>query len=259
MPYLGLKRKFAKIWPSYQKGRKIVLLYHSLEDSPWALSKNNFIDHIKWIFDHCVVLSLTDLIHAKPTHDTQIALTFDDGYFSLYRHVLPILNEKKMVATAYINTGWIGETLNDRKLSNSQLGHYPKDTFLTWPEVRDLHNEGWEIGSHGVNHHDFTSIESDLIKKELSYSKYQIESQLSTTCMHFAYPYGKHSQSVKKIVQECGYQYAAGARHGSLSANSNLWAFPRINLANDYSFDDFKNIIQGKWDYLGWIHKIKRL
>ena len=242
---LSLKRKFAKIWPSQQKDRKIVLLYHSLEESPWALSKNKFIEHMKWIFDHCLVLPLADLIHAKPIADIQVALTFDDGYSSLHRYVLPILEDKKMVATVYINTGWMGETVNDRKLSNAQRGHYPNDSFLVWPEVQDLYNSGWEVGSHGVNHHDFTSISYDLIKEELRSSKYHIEKYLSTNCEHFAYPFGRHSKTAKKILEQCGYKYAAGAKHGALSASSNLLAFPRINIASDCSFYYFKTFCFG--------------
>ena len=40
---------------------------------------------------------------------------------------------------------------------------------------------------------------------------------------------------------------------------SDLFALPRMNIANEYSLDDFKQIVQGKWDYLGLIHKLKGL
>ena len=259
MPHLGLKRNLSKIWPPPKYGRKIVLLYHSLGKSHWALSKNHFVDHINWLFDNCLILPLNDLINAKFNADIQIALTFDDGYASLYQQALPILQNKKMVATVYINTGWIGENINARKLSNAALGHHPNDEFLIWPEVKDLHCAGWEIGSHGINHYDFTSTSIDLTREELKCSRLQIEKRLETTCLHFAYPFGKHSKQLKRIVKESGYQYAAGAKHGSLSKQFNLLSFPRISISNDYSFDDFKNIIKGKWDYLGWIHTIRGL
>ena len=35
------------------------------------------------------------------------------------------------------------------------------------------------------------------------------------------------------------------------------WRFLRINISNEYTIDDFKSIVQGDWDYLGWIQRMK--
>lgn len=256
---LTLKRKIGKIWPSQSYGRKIILLYHSVGNSLWGMDKQQFSDQISWITDHCRVLSLTELIQSEPNKEIQVSVTFDDGYASLYHQVAPILAEKKIGAMVYINTGWIGEDKNSRKQSVAKLGHYPDESFLIWPEVKELYHAGWEIGSHGVNHYNFAKLDSESIHKELSLSKQHIEEYLQTPCLHLAYPWGRYSHQVIQASNAIGYQYAAAAYHAPLNARSHFLALPRMNISTEYSIEDFKNIILGKWDYLGFIHRIRGL
>src|SRR3990167_3384792 len=151
MSKVDVKRHIGHYWPSTnQVGRKVILLYHSIGNTCWGMPKQNFISQMDWIMDHCQVLTLSDLIKSKPNKEIQIALTFDDGYQTLYEQVAPILVKKNISGTVYINTGWMGETESHRKKSIAALGHYPEELFLTWHEVGVLHKMGWEIGSHWV-------------------------------------------------------------------------------------------------------------
>ena len=58
-------------------------------------------------------------------------------------------------------------------------------------------------------------------------------------------------------MRQCGYRYAAGGRHGALRPDFDPMAFPRINIAQDYSLEDFRAIVRGDWDYLGWVQRAK--
>ncbi|EKD71145.1 MAG: polysaccharide deacetylase [uncultured bacterium] len=259
MNSLDIKRRLGYYWPARQQNRKIILLYHSVGDTTWAMSEYDFSIQMDWLADHCKILSLTDLIHSEPSEDLQVAITFDDGYRTLHHYVAPILVKKNMSGMVYLNTGWISDTDNQRKLSVPELGHYPDESFLTWQEVKELHQMSWEIGSHGANHYDFSKLSEDMVKQELSQSKHDIEDNLKIPCTHFSYPWGKYSAYTKKIVKQVGYQYAVAARHNKISINSDWLALPRMNISRDYSFNDFKNIVKGKWDYLGILHQLKGL
>jgi hypothetical protein len=45
--------------------------------------------------------------------------------------------------------------------------------------------------------------------------------------------------------------------HGPVAAGFDAMAVPRINVARDYSLDDFKAVVRGDWDYLGRIQAFR--
>lgn len=259
MSSLYWKRIIAKIFPSpVIKARKIILLYHSVGHSPWAISSEVFDEQIQFLHDHCELLSLSDLLISKPADKIQVAITFDDGYACLYDNAAPVLRKYNATATVYLNTGWIADEDSMRTTSDETLGHYPNEHFLTWPEVKALSDSGWGMGSHGVDHLDLTLKSTEISEKELRDSKKTIENHLGKSCTHFAYTWGKHSDTLKTLVSEVGYLYAASAHHAPLNAMSNGFSLPRMNIATNYSFDDFKNIVLGKWDFIHLIQNIRK-
>ena len=64
---------------------------------------------------------------------------------------------------------------------------------------------------------------------------------------------------VKEALKVAGYSYATIVRHAKVSSSANLLALPRINVSREYSLQDYKDIVHGKWDYIGLVHRIKGL
>ena len=261
MNSLRWKREIAKFYsllPVAKKSRKIILIYHAVGTGPWAISTDIFKQQIQWLNENCKIVPITKLLTERSQENKiQVALTFDDGYACLYDTVLPILNAVKAVGTVYLNTGWINQ--ESRKTSCPDLGHYPGEQFLTWNEVVALDEAGWEIGSHGVEHIDLTIQSSEVIRKELHDSKKEIEKQLKKPCHYFAYTFGRHSKLVRDAVGEAHYHYAVAAHHQSLLKSDDKVALPRLNVELGYSMDDFQSLVKGKWDFMGSIHRIKRM
>lgn len=252
-----LKRGLGYLYPPHRKNRKIILLYHSIGHHPWAVSKASFRKQINWLHDHCRIYSFSELLQTPYNDDLQIAITFDDGYASLYDNALTILDNKKIRPLVYLNTHWVDA--QHRNDAFNYFGHYEGEAFLTWPEVLELSAHHWEIGSHAVNHCDFSTLDAATTIRELCLSKERIESQLHKPCAHFSYPWGKYTLDAMQAVKSAGYASAVGVRHRCLTPQSPLFALPRINIASNYSFKDFKNIMMGKWDYLNLIHQLKGL
>ena len=73
-----------------------------------------------------------------PIPNRLVVLTFDDGNKSYFTYVAPLLKQHGFGATFYITEG-----LNF--LTNKQ--HY-----LTWEEVQQLNQFGFEIGNHTRYH-----------------------------------------------------------------------------------------------------------
>jgi len=229
--------------------RRMVLLYHSVGDSPWAVREAEFDSQVRWLAQHATVESLDGLLQDSSTPGLRVAITFDDGYGSLAATAAQILRVAGMTATVYLNTAFIDETLGHPSVA--EAGHYPGERFLTWAEVFRLRELGWIIGSHGMEHLDLTCQPPERLRNELAGSRLAIESKLGAPCRHFAYTWGRHNAEVREAVRDTGYEFAAAALHGPLSGSSDRFAFPRVNIHHDYSIEDFAAIVHGDWDFLG--------
>ena len=255
---LNLKRALGKVWglAGEPSDRSVILLYHSLGTNPPAVAENSFRRQIAWLVENASVLPLEDLLAGPDANGLRVAITFDDGYATLHDAVAPILAECGATATVYLNTGRIGETA--RKPSDAGQGHYPHEHFLTWLEVEALAKAGWTIGSHGVEHLDLTQQDAATVMHELGDSKREIESRLGRPCRHFAYTWGRFTPALQRAVRQAGYASAVSGLHGSMSSASEVYALPRIDIRTEYELGDFKDLVTGRWDYLGLKQRLAR-
>lgn len=237
------------------RSRRVVLLYHSVGDTPWGLPAERFQDQVRWLAEHAALRSVGDLLGGESDAGLQVAITFDDGYSSLRDVALPILEEVGAKPCVYLNTGCI--EAGGRRPSDARLGHYPDERFLSWADVEALVGAGWTIGSHGVDHLDLTLQPEAVARSQLADSKAAIEAGLGGRCEHFAYTWGRSTPRLRELTGEAGYRYAASGRHGPVAAGFDPLAVPRINVARDYSLADFKAVVRGDWDYLGRIQALR--
>lgn len=242
-------------WIPQAPSRRIVLLYHAVGSGPMATTTDQFRQQMQWLAGVARVVPVDALLGAESVPGLQVAITFDDGYSSVRDGALPILAAMELPAALYLNTGCIGE--KEAHPSRTELGHYPGETFMRWTDVEALAQAGWTVGSHGVDHLDLTQEPADACKRQLVQSRDEINRRLHLDCVHFAYPWGRNTAQLRALAAQCGYRYAAGGRHGPLRTGFDPMAFPRINVAQDYSLEDFKAVVRGGWDYLGWVQRAK--
>ena len=130
----------------------------------------------------------------QPIPDGLIVLTFDDGNKSDYTYVGPLLKRYGFGATFFITEG-----LNF--LNN-------KSHYVTWEEIRQLHDEGFEIGNH-TRHHTHANTQSkaellaDLIHIDERCEEYGIP--IPET---FGYPADCRGPEAIEALSEKGYRFA---------------------------------------------------
>jgi peptidoglycan/xylan/chitin deacetylase (PgdA/CDA1 family) len=66
--------------------------------------------------------------------------------------------------------------------------------------------KGYEIGSHSHSHPDLTKVSGAKAIEELSISKKVLEDKLGIAVRYISYPFGRYSETVKRIAMECGYE-----------------------------------------------------
>jgi peptidoglycan/xylan/chitin deacetylase (PgdA/CDA1 family) len=142
----------------------------------------------------------------------KVAVTFDDGYRSVLRLGLPILDELGWPATIFVPTDFVGSDLPmswagiDRWVGGE---HESELLPLNWEELETLANHGWEVGSHTCSHPKLTKLDDDSLARELNVSKASCEQHLKRACPSLAYPYGDVDARVVRATAAAGYRAAA--------------------------------------------------
>lgn len=95
----------------WNRGAVKVLLYHACEpdesDYTKGLRSNTtptvFAAHLDFLRRHYLVVALSDLEHGR-VPSRAVAITFDDGYRSVFTHAYPHLRTRSIPATVYLVT-----------------------------------------------------------------------------------------------------------------------------------------------------------
>ncbi len=119
-----------------------------------------------------------------PTHGI-ISIAFDDNYADQYDYAYPIMQAKGINGTFYVVT--------DHILGDS--------TYMSMAELQALQANGNEIGSHSVDHSDFTYLSDAQIRDQCSTSKQVLENN-NLVVSNFAYPDGFTNDHIDSIVRE---------------------------------------------------------
>jgi peptidoglycan/xylan/chitin deacetylase (PgdA/CDA1 family) len=80
---------------------------------------------------------------------------------------------------------------------------------LTWDELGELAQEGWEVGSHTCSHPHLTQLPDAELAAELERSRAACEDRLARPCKSIAYPYGDVDGRVVAAAGAAGYRYGA--------------------------------------------------
>jgi len=121
--------------------------------------------------------------------NTVVSLTFDDGDADNYS-VRSSLIDNHLHATFYIVSGF---TNSNGYMNDNQL--------------RDLYNDGNEIGGHTLHHKKLEPGDSLELKREVCQDRSNLLAY-GFNVTSFAYPYGYYDEDAKQIVRDCGYNNA---------------------------------------------------
>ena len=146
------------------------------------------------------VLPAAEAAPAARIPDGLVVLTFDDSVASHATFVAPLLKKHGFGATFSITEGF--EFLQD------------KTHYLTWTQIKAMHEAGFEIGNHtrahkGVNGQKPAEIAADLEHIERRCAEHGIPKPTT-----FSYPGYATSPAATVVLRERGYRFAraGGAR-----------------------------------------------
>jgi peptidoglycan/xylan/chitin deacetylase (PgdA/CDA1 family) len=165
-----------------------------------------------------------------------VAITFDDAYRSVLTLGKPLLDAAGFTATVYAPTAYLDSPEWPLKWDGIEQWHggeHEQELVpMSWDQLGELAEAGWEIGSHTRTHPHLTQVDDDALREELVRSREEVEGHLGR-CATLAYPYGDHDERVVAAAGAAGYA-AAGTLPARLHAERPL-AWPRVGI---YHADD---------------------
>ena len=212
-----------------------ILLYHSVsdenpEDNRYAVSMADFKDQMErlryWGYSTVTIKQLVDHINKGYYLPRRpVVISFDDGYLDVYENAFPIMERYGFTGTVYI-----------------VANRLESDGFLQVEQLKELIDQGWDVGSHGMTHTELTQNHA-LVRKEILQSRLDLENALGIKVFSFAYPFGSLDWYISYKVYDYGYR--AGVAVGNLVTHSSgtIYNLSRREIQGDADLGAFADLL----------------
>jgi peptidoglycan/xylan/chitin deacetylase (PgdA/CDA1 family) len=217
------------------RSQPIVLMYHGIKENGPALpdgreegaelydvSLKKFKAQMQFLKSRQFDVTLLKDILSK----NSVILTFDDGEINNCTHALPVLQGLDFPAYFFVIA--------------KRVGH---DGYMGWKELRQLHDAGMVIGSHGLSHEILTPLKDTQIEEELQVSKKYIERNLDITVNSLSIPRGFCNDKIIQMARAAGYaDIFISDRPKSLT----MPCFTRVAVKGNWPIKRFEQALAGK-------------
>jgi peptidoglycan/xylan/chitin deacetylase (PgdA/CDA1 family) len=219
--------------PAGEVEAPILLFHHIVTDGQpgnYDVTADKFEEQMQWLFDHgyqtITATQLANLIrYGGDIPERPVVITFDDGNLDNFKNAYPILKKFGFAATFYVVESYI----------NGQ-------DMVTTDQLKELIQNGWEIGCHSHSHKDLTAPGVDL-ELEIRRAKLNMEDKLGVEVNSFAFPFGKANKDVWRLTSAYQFTSAMGLGSSYVHNSNTLYYLSRIEIKNDYSMEKFISLL----------------
>jgi peptidoglycan/xylan/chitin deacetylase (PgdA/CDA1 family) len=209
-----------------------ILCYHAIQqawESPLAVNPATFTDHCQWLARSRKVVDLDQAVNGMGitwvTRPGSTALTFDDGFGSVYERAFPILRRLGLPATVFL----VAKTLAEPSpIDWVEGGRRAPLRSLRLEEVLEMQDAGFTFGSHSYQHRDLTSMTESQCRQDLRRSREVLEDLLGRPISFLAYPRGLHNRRVHRQARLAGFTHAFTLPETTTPAGP--YAIPRVGV-----------------------------
>ncbi|HLH77657.1 MAG TPA: polysaccharide deacetylase family protein [Candidatus Binataceae bacterium] len=219
-----------------------ILMYHGIAGGPcgpaqayWSqrhvVGWDSFCNQVQLLGDEGWRALLPDELRIEHVarESRVLAITFDDGHTS-DMFAAERLSHHGMRALFYLT--W---------------SHLGRAGYITKEQVGRLVRLGMSIGSHGLRHIAFDSLDDHELAHELQESKARLEDLSSLPVTSFACPLGAYDERVLAAAFAAGYTSVTTSDFRRAAVGGRA-VFPRIPILNDTALADFRALLYaGTW------------
>jgi peptidoglycan/xylan/chitin deacetylase (PgdA/CDA1 family) len=192
-------------------------------------------------------------------------LTFDDGYENFHLNVWPLLLERRIPATLFVTTAYIGSSrpFPFDKWGCKHREQTPPEAWrpLTWTQCLEMEQSGVvEIGSHSHTHQNFRG-RPDELRRDLTTSLSLLEAELgpSSSPRAFSFPYGSARSargafadaSLTDVARSCGVSCSLTTEIALANPATSPYGWGRLEVVDSDSSATLRAKLQGWYSWMG--------
>jgi len=171
-------------------------------------------------------MSVTEALSSP--HENGVVVTFDDGCETDLLSAAPILNAVRFAATFYITVGFLG-----------------KRGYLSHSQLRELSDQGFDIGCHSMTHSYLTDSPDDRLHQEIAGAKTELEQITGRRVEDFSCPGGRWGPRIVEVARRAGYRSVASSRSIANPPHADPFSLGRLAVMRGCSLKDFQRLCQG--------------
>lgn len=240
-----------------------ILMYHSIQEGTQHrnayydtnTSPRTFALQMSYLRENGYLAVTLDqawhLLEGGAATEKHVAITFDDGFRDFYTAAFPILSKNNLTATVFLITG----------ATSDERSRFKGQECLTWKEVRELHSQCIQFGSHTMSHPELKDLSAAAIEEEVVRSKQTIEEKIGSRVTSFSYPFAfpetrrQFVGRLREALLRNGYENGVSTVIGTAQSQDDPFFLPRlpVNTWDDLLF--FQAKLERGYD---WLHSIQR-
>jgi peptidoglycan/xylan/chitin deacetylase (PgdA/CDA1 family) len=217
--------------PATAEDSEEILLYHRFGDERYPTTNvtvQQLEAHIAELTSGAyTVLPVAEIIDAyqngRALPDRTIGITIDDAYASVYEVAYPRFRAAGLPVTLFVSTEPVDAGDGD---------------FMTWDQIREMTENGADIGNHTVTHLHMIGLGDARNGDEISRAQSRITEMTGKAPVLFSYPYGEFGTAEMSLAERSGFKAAFGQYSGVTHAGAYMFSLPRFAMNENYADKD---------------------
>lgn len=213
--------------PAVAADHAVVLMYHRFGEDDVPLTNirlEQFEAHLEHLeAEGYSVLPLATVLDAladgEPLPEKAVAITADDAYLSVMTEAWPRLKARGWPMTLFVATDPVDQGLR---------------RYLSWDQIRQLRDEGMDIGGHSASHGHITFMDPASARADVARGMERLQTELGQSPDVFAYPFGEYSLHLRKVIADMGFRAAFGQHSGAVGRHRDRFDLPRFAMNERY-------------------------
>ena len=205
---MAYKGRIKEDFENYKMRAIPALMYHSISEVPagWpaelCVAPDVFEEHLKYLqaqgYNVVTAPQAAVLLRSRQNVMNTVIVTFDDGYENNYTEAFPLLKKYGFRGNFYIVGNDAGKVRNQDGMKK----------YMTFDQIKEMHDQGMEIGSHSMSHDPLTSINPELLPWEIYQPLNLFYQKMNFWISGIAFPNGAFNDEViAEIRKYFKYEY----------------------------------------------------